>query len=77
MSIFCALENSLHYKINLYLKNWSLASNFNVKISIFLQREGAFVWYFFNLSSFNLPKFIVWNIKGLRNEDAKIWGLEN
>ena len=43
---------------------------------IYFQPNGVNLWYF-KLRLFGLTEFIVWNIKGLRHQFAKIQGLEN
>ena len=59
-----------------FLMNWVFATNSNLLIPISLQPDVVNLWYF-KLRLFDLTEFIVWNIKGLHHQFAKILGSED
>ena len=70
------LQNKKFYKtLNELLRNWSFVTILNFLSPISLQLKGVNLW-FFKLRLFNLTEIIVWNIKGLQHQVAKINGLK-
>jgi len=51
--------------------NWVFATNLHFLTPISLQPDGVDLWYF-KLRLYDLPEFIVWNIKGLGKRVAKL-----
>ena len=70
------LNRWISHKGKLRQRNGVFATNSNFLIPISLQPNGVHRWYF-KLRLFDVTKFIVWNIKGLRHQELSYKKVEN